>query len=398
MLIPQGHLHPLHRGVYAVGHRNVTTEGRFLAAVKACGPEAVLSHFAAACLHCLLRYDGRPIDVTAPTKRKRPTIRTHRSDTIECVIVKQIPVTPKLRTVIDLARVADDEAMLTRALRAAKFTAAELAQLPTGGRIGKILDLSAAPTASHSEDFVLNLVLKAGLAHPEVNQPQRVSGAAHHPGPGAGPEQQLIVEVQPQRHSIRRPARRRPTVRLWWKPRAGQVLKGDDRAGQAAPAGAHGREGARAAVGARSRLRLVAGGLCRGVPRRGRARAPRTRRSRSRPLGGQRQQRRARHSRDRVGLEDRQVVAVLRSIACEPRAASVLQVASASSCACSVSPGGRSAGHTKRVRPNLGAPRSRRVLGPRIAGPRQRLGPSAESAPRRQVADRDVTSSRTFVS
>src|SRR3954453_21385484 len=108
VLIRKGHLHPLHRGVYAVGHRNVTTEGRFLAAVKACGPDAVLSHYAAACLHCLLRYDGRFIDVTAPTKRKRPTIKTHRSDTIERIIVKQIPVTPKLRTVVDLARVADE--------------------------------------------------------------------------------------------------------------------------------------------------------------------------------------------------------------------------------------------------------------------------------------------------
>src|SRR5687768_4493636 len=48
-MVARGHLDLLHRGVYAVGHRNVTTEGRFLAAVKACGPEAVLSHYCAAC-------------------------------------------------------------------------------------------------------------------------------------------------------------------------------------------------------------------------------------------------------------------------------------------------------------------------------------------------------------
>src|SRR5687768_13869102 len=47
--VRRGNLHPLHRGVYAVGHRNVTVEGRFLAAVKACGPKAVLSHYCAAC-------------------------------------------------------------------------------------------------------------------------------------------------------------------------------------------------------------------------------------------------------------------------------------------------------------------------------------------------------------
>ena len=32
--VRRGNLHPLHRGVYAVGHRNITTEGRFLAAVE----------------------------------------------------------------------------------------------------------------------------------------------------------------------------------------------------------------------------------------------------------------------------------------------------------------------------------------------------------------------------
>jgi hypothetical protein len=85
VLVRRGHLHLLHRGVYAVGHRNVTTEGRFLAAVKACGPEAVLSHYCAACHRGWVKCNGRPIDVTAPTKRTRPMIRTHRSNLIELV-------------------------------------------------------------------------------------------------------------------------------------------------------------------------------------------------------------------------------------------------------------------------------------------------------------------------
>ena len=60
--------------------------------------------------------------------------------------------------------------------------------------IGRILNLSAAPTASHPEDFVLDLVLKAGLEHPEVNRPQRVPGRRTIPDL-RWPEQQLIVEV-----------------------------------------------------------------------------------------------------------------------------------------------------------------------------------------------------------
>ncbi|MBE2319326.1 type IV toxin-antitoxin system AbiEi family antitoxin domain-containing protein [Solirubrobacter sp. CPCC 204708] len=190
-MVARGHLHPLHRGVYAVGHRNVVTEGRFLAAVKACGPEAVSSHHAGCCLRGWLRYDGRPIDVTAPTKRTRPTIKTHRSELVERVIVRQIPTTPPLRTIIDLARV-EEERTVKRALRAARFTEAELQLLPRTGLLGRILDLSAAPTASGNEDEVLDLVLKAGFTHPLVN--------ARYPGSGYipdlwWPEQCLLVEV-----------------------------------------------------------------------------------------------------------------------------------------------------------------------------------------------------------
>jgi len=46
--VGSGRLHRVYRGVYAVGHPHLTPEGRFLAAVKACGSRAVLSHFSAA--------------------------------------------------------------------------------------------------------------------------------------------------------------------------------------------------------------------------------------------------------------------------------------------------------------------------------------------------------------
>jgi predicted transcriptional regulator of viral defense system len=42
--IAHGGLSRLHRGVYAVGHRALTVESRWMAAVLAHGPEAVLSH------------------------------------------------------------------------------------------------------------------------------------------------------------------------------------------------------------------------------------------------------------------------------------------------------------------------------------------------------------------
>src|SRR4051812_6604503 len=52
--VRNGHLHEKHRGVYAVGHRTIGNEARWLAAVKACGLGAVLSHLAAAALWGLI--------------------------------------------------------------------------------------------------------------------------------------------------------------------------------------------------------------------------------------------------------------------------------------------------------------------------------------------------------
>ena len=61
-----GRLHRLHRGVYAVGHTRLTDEGRWKAAVLACGPGAALSHRAAAALV------GDPPPASWPGRRHRP--------------------------------------------------------------------------------------------------------------------------------------------------------------------------------------------------------------------------------------------------------------------------------------------------------------------------------------
>ena len=161
----RGILHRLYHGVYAWGHHNIPVEGRWLAAVKACGPCAVLSHYAAAALWELVKWDGRPIDITAPTKHRHPRIHAHRSVNVERTVHKGIPVTPKLRTVIDLAR-TEDERIVRRALRQARFSEAELAQLPR-----RIVDLGADPTNSPLEDDALDFVVRHGLERPpEVNR------------------------------------------------------------------------------------------------------------------------------------------------------------------------------------------------------------------------------------
>src|SRR3982750_1552848 len=72
-----GRLHPLHRGVYAVGHVALTWRSHVIAAVYACGPAALASHRAAGALHGLIS-SGR-IEVTAGRGCKpKPQITVHR--------------------------------------------------------------------------------------------------------------------------------------------------------------------------------------------------------------------------------------------------------------------------------------------------------------------------------
>jgi very-short-patch-repair endonuclease len=65
-----GRLHRIHRGVYAVGHRGLPWEGRWLAAVKACGEGAVLSHRSAGSLWQILAAAPRDRDVNRPIRSR----------------------------------------------------------------------------------------------------------------------------------------------------------------------------------------------------------------------------------------------------------------------------------------------------------------------------------------
>src|SRR5690348_761230 len=79
--VRDGWLHPVHRGVYAVGHPRLTYRGRLWAAVLATG--GVLSHRASAAVDDLIPPPAGPIDVTVSTEcRSRKGIRVHRSKTL----------------------------------------------------------------------------------------------------------------------------------------------------------------------------------------------------------------------------------------------------------------------------------------------------------------------------
>jgi very-short-patch-repair endonuclease len=101
-----GRLHRLHAGVYAVGRRSIPREGRWMAAVLASGPDAVLSHWSAAALWMIRPNSRTRIDVTVSHRSRSSALtRRHvsRVPDDERTAKEGIPVTTAPRTIFDLA-------------------------------------------------------------------------------------------------------------------------------------------------------------------------------------------------------------------------------------------------------------------------------------------------------
>jgi len=107
--IEAGRLHPVHRGVYALGRKRLDQRGHWMAAVLVGGEGSLLSHRSAAALWGLMR-PARPIEITAPRGRRRPSIVVHESGVApaERTTQSRIPVTTVARTLFDLAEVLNE--------------------------------------------------------------------------------------------------------------------------------------------------------------------------------------------------------------------------------------------------------------------------------------------------
>jgi very-short-patch-repair endonuclease len=208
--ITAGYLHRLYRGVYAFGHRRLTTKGRWMAAVLACGPDAVLSHRAAVALWELrpAAPAGAPIDVTVPgrTKRGQKGIRVHNVRALhddDRTLLDGIPVTGVHRTLLDFAEQARLQ-QLRLALEAADrrelFDLRQLQQIqarspgrrglkPLNAIVG-VLRGSAPWTRSELERAFLALIREAALPEPQANVVVEGFDVDFW-----WPEQRLVVEV-----------------------------------------------------------------------------------------------------------------------------------------------------------------------------------------------------------
>jgi very-short-patch-repair endonuclease len=165
--IDAGRLTPLHRGVYAYGHRRLTSHGIWLAAVRAIGKGAVLSFIQGAALHGLRPPPGGKVNVTVRSKgrRQRKGIRVHATLDLPAdhvTVVDRIPVTTVARTLADLAATLDTPALM-RAIEAAERR--KLLDVPTvlavsAGREGapRLATLLQRETPHTRSDFEAALV------------------------------------------------------------------------------------------------------------------------------------------------------------------------------------------------------------------------------------------------
>jgi very-short-patch-repair endonuclease/predicted transcriptional regulator of viral defense system len=180
-----GRLHPVYRGVYAVGYPGRSALGGTMAAVLACGREAKLSHWSAVRHWGLLQTNRAVVDVVASGNRPGPKgIHVHRCKLMPDEWTRRdgIPVTTIPRTLLDIAPSANQ-----RQLRRATNAAARLGWLNARvindllarhrGRAGiaafRAAIAAVSPetrrTRSDLEDYFLQTCRRYSLPTPIVN-------------------------------------------------------------------------------------------------------------------------------------------------------------------------------------------------------------------------------------
>lgn len=187
--IERGRLRPIWRSVYAVGRPELTRHGRWMAAVLACGTDALLSHETAAALWGIRRSEAAfiAVSVSPRTFRRYRGIRIHRRalPTADCTSHVRIPVTTPARTLIDLG-VTLPAGALEAAINGAdklglidpdllRETAGKRRGCPGVAAVKTVLDeRTFALTESELERRFLRLIQRARLPQPLTQQ--RVNG------------------------------------------------------------------------------------------------------------------------------------------------------------------------------------------------------------------------------
>lgn len=203
-----GRLHPVHRGVFAVGTPPLAPLAREAAALLACGPGAVVSHDSAALLWGIAERPRRPVHITVrgPHRRRHEGVRPHIAPTLADEDVDRrhgLPLTSVPRTLLDLAaslgerdlRWAVEEARVQRLLRDGEL-AAVLDRYPRrrgAARVRRVaagIEREPVLTRSEAERRLLDLLRSARLPLPRANAGLRGSERDFH-----WDRHRLVVEV-----------------------------------------------------------------------------------------------------------------------------------------------------------------------------------------------------------
>jgi hypothetical protein len=193
--VKTGRLHVWYRGVYAVGHRALKREGRWMAAVLAVGPDAALSHRSAGALSGVRPSARRAIEVTVGRKVRGPAgVEVHhaRLEPDEVTTIDGIPVTTAARTLVDLAAVLPPD-QLRNAVKQAQILRLPYPDLERyRGRRGiqNLPRQDLPPTRSELEDRFQAFLDAHGLP------PALVNSALNEKEPDIRwPQAKLIVEL-----------------------------------------------------------------------------------------------------------------------------------------------------------------------------------------------------------
>ncbi|HET9593910.1 MAG TPA: type IV toxin-antitoxin system AbiEi family antitoxin domain-containing protein [Solirubrobacterales bacterium] len=177
-------LRRVHRGVYAVGHAELSPHGRCRAALLAFNDNAVLSHRSAGWLWGLFSTCREEVDVTFAGKGRRSGIRIHRvmaiSD-LDTGTLQRIRVTSLPRTLFDIAA-SEPKRELERAVDRAKRRGlldlyaidqllARRARVPGAAQLKQALVLYRKPVfdRARSELLFLDALEKEGERLPVLN-------------------------------------------------------------------------------------------------------------------------------------------------------------------------------------------------------------------------------------